>query len=147
MKGWLLDTNVISEWRKPRPDRRVVEFLSGELRSSLYTSIVCLAEIRKGIEDAPQASTRKALVSWLEQALRPYFGRNALDVTEDIVLTAMRMIDQLQKKRRAVSLVDIWIAATARHRQLCVVTRNTTDLVATGVPVLNPWTGERFNWV
>jgi toxin FitB len=145
MTGWLLDTNVISEWRKPKPDRHVVDFLAQQPRSKLFTSSVCFAEIRKGIEMAKDTKAKKLLAVWLEKTPRPYFGEKILALSEDVVLAAITLVDEIGLKRQNASLVDVWIAATAKHHDLTVVTRNTKDLVKTGVPVLNPWTGERFN--
>jgi predicted nucleic acid-binding protein len=145
MTGWLLDTNVISEWRKPKPERRVVDFLIQQPRASIFTSVVCFAEIRKGIELAGETALRHKLVDWLDGSLRPYFGEKTLDVTEDVVLSAIKLVDEIAKKRKSLSLVDVWIAATARVHHLTIVTRNTNDLIKTGIPVFNPWTIERFN--
>jgi toxin FitB len=145
MTGWLLDTNVISEWRKPKPDRHVVDFLAQHPRAKLFTSTVCFAEIRKGIEMAINSEVRKSLTVWLEKTLRPYFGEKILDLSEDVVLMAITVVDEIDARRKNASLVDVWIAATAKHHGLTIVTRDTKDLVKTGVPILNPWTGERFN--
>lgn len=145
MTGWLLDTNVISEWRKPKPDRNVVDFLAQQPRSKLFTSTVCFAEIRKGIEMAKDAKAKKFLAVWLEETLRPYFGEKILALSEDVVLAAITIVDEIGLRRKNASLVDVWIAATATHHDLTVVTRNTKDLVKTGVSVFNPWTGERHN--
>jgi toxin FitB len=145
MMGWLLDTHVISEWRKPKPDRHVVGFLAQQPRSKLFTSTVCFAEIRKGIEMAIDSEIRQSLKGWLEKTLRPYFGEKILDLSEDVVLTAITLVDEIDARRKNASLVDVWIAATAKHHGLTIVTRDTKDLVKTGVPILNPWTGERFN--
>ena len=145
MTGWLLDTNVISEWRKPKPDRNVVDFLAQQPRSKLFTSAVCFAEIRKGIEMAKDLKAKKLLTVWLEETLRSYFGEKILALSEDVVLAAITLVDEIGLRRKDASLVDVWIAATATHHDLTVVTRNTKDLVKTGVSVFNPWTGERHN--
>jgi toxin FitB len=143
--GWLLDTNVMSEWRKPKPERRVVDFLVQQPRALLYTSIVCFAEIRKGIDATDDAALRHALADWLDGSLRPYFGDKSLDLSEDVVLAAIGLVDESARRRKNLSLVDVWIAATAKVHHLTVVTRNTKDMANASIPVLNPWTGERFN--
>ena len=85
--AWLLDTNVISELRKPNPERKVIEFISATPLSELYVSIVSLAEIRYGIELSPDAQKRSALQDWLTFKVRPMLDcQRALSVTEDIVL-------------------------------------------------------------
>jgi predicted nucleic acid-binding protein len=145
VSGWLLDTNVISEWRKPRQNPNVAAFISEQPSISLYTSIVCLAEIRKGAEDAISAAESKIISRWLQQTLRPYFGERALGVDEEIVYRALRIVDAGNRKRQSLSIADAWIAATAQAHGLIIVSRNTKDFVRTAVPVLNPWTGERFN--
>lgn len=145
MTGWLLDTNVISEWRKPRPEPRVIDFLSQQDRTALLTSVICIAEIRKGLEDASDRIVAHSILRWLDEILRPFFGDRLLQLSEDLTLEALRFADDCERRRQRISVADVWIAATACVHGLTVVTRNTKDLVRTGVPVLNPWTGERFN--
>ena len=85
--AWLLDTIVISELRKPNPERRVLEFVSATPLSEFNVSIVSLAEIRYGIEISPDAKKRSALQDWLTFKVRPMFDRQrTLTVTEDILL-------------------------------------------------------------
>lgn len=145
MKGWLLDTNVISEWRKPRPDRRVIQFLEGQRRLLLFTSVVCIAEIRIGIANVTNRGTAEDLRTWLDQALLPYFNDRVLQLQEAIVFEALCMANRLEKVRTSIPLADLLIAATATCHSLQVVTRNTRDFARTGIRVFNPWTGERFN--
>src|SRR5258706_7026883 len=84
---WLLDTNVISELRKPKPEQKVLEFVSSTPLSELYVSIVSLAEIRYGIELSPDAQKRSALHDWLTFKVRPMFDpQRTLAVTEDSLL-------------------------------------------------------------
>lgn len=145
MNGWLLDTNVISEWRKPRPDPGVTEFVAGLPRPRAFTSIVCFAELRRGAQLSKQPELRQLLDTWIEETLRPYFKGQILELTEDIVILALGLMDRGGKSRNGMSQVDAWIAATALHHNLTVMTRNARDIVPTGAPVLDPWTGERCN--
>ena len=73
MTGWLLDTNVLSELRRPKPDAKVVQFISGQPLDLLYISVVTFAEIRFGIELVKEVSRRMELNEWLEHKLRPMF--------------------------------------------------------------------------
>ena len=85
--AWLLDTNVISELRKPNPERKILDFVSVTPLSDLYVSIVSLAEIRYGIELSSDPQKRSALQDWLTVKVRPMFDpQRTLPVTEDIVL-------------------------------------------------------------
>ena len=73
MKGWLLDTNVLSELRRPKPEPKVVAFVTAQPLDRLYVSTVTLAEIRFGIELVGDATKRAELGDWLAHKLRPMF--------------------------------------------------------------------------
>ena len=145
MRGYLIDTNVISEWAKPRPSARVVDFITGSRKLQLFACSVCFAEIRKGAQFVKTGDMRERLLSWLEYDLRVFFDGRVLEVTEDVVLAALDLIEPLARKRQSVHFADSLIAAVAHVHQFTVVTRNAKDFMALNVPVLNPWTGERFN--
>ena len=145
MTGWLIDTNVISEWRKRRPERRVVDFLSQQERIALHTCVIYLAEIRIGAAGASDQALARSIPQWLDETLRPYFGGRILSLSEDVTVKALRIADECDRKRQRISVADVWIAAAAHVHGLTVVTRNLKDFVRTGVPVFNPWTAERFN--
>ncbi|MGH6677346.1 MAG: PIN domain-containing protein, partial [Xanthobacteraceae bacterium] len=83
MRGWLLDTNVLSELRRPRPAPKVVAFIKAQPLDALYVSAVALAEIRFGIELLPDAGRRAELNDWLAHKVRPMFEQRILPVTED----------------------------------------------------------------
>ena len=86
MTGYLLDTNVISELKRARPDDRVSAFIAGEPLDRLYLSVVTFAEIRFGIELLADAGRRSDLKNWLDNKLRPMFDGRVLPITEDILL-------------------------------------------------------------
>ncbi|HET8796556.1 MAG TPA: PIN domain-containing protein, partial [Thermoanaerobaculia bacterium] len=86
MTGWLLDTNVLSELRRPRPHVKVLQFVSAQSLDLLYVSVVTFADIRFGIELLQDASRRMELNDWMTNTLRPMFEERVLDVTEDIML-------------------------------------------------------------
>ena len=86
MTGWLLDTNVLSELRRPRPHAKVLQFVSVQSLDLLHVSVVTFAEIRFGIELLQDAGRRMELNDWLTNTLRPMFDERLLDVTEDIML-------------------------------------------------------------
>jgi toxin FitB len=83
--GWLLDTNVLSELRRPKPDRKVVAFIAAQPLELLYVSAVTLAEIRFGIEVVTDATKRAELNDWLSHKVRPMFEQRVLPVTEEIM--------------------------------------------------------------
>ena len=145
MKGFLVDTNVISEWAKPRPSAKVTDFIFQSERHQLFTCTASFAGIRQGAESAASFELRNRLLKWLENDLRPFFLHRVLEITEDIVLAALNLIVSSSRKRQPVHLADSLIAGVAYVHGLVVVTRNTKDFTPLRVPALNPWTGERFN--
>jgi predicted nucleic acid-binding protein len=137
--GWLLDTNVLSELRRPKPERKVIAFVAAQPLESLFISIVTLAEIRYGIESLPHAARRSELNDWLAHKLRPMFARRALPITEDIMLKWRLLVEAGRKSGHTFSQPDLIIAATGQHHGLTIVSRDTAEYVRAGVAVFNPW--------
>ena len=139
MTGWLLDTNVLSELRRPRPETKVVTFVAAQPLDLLYVSDVTLAEIRFGIELVSEASKRADLSDWLTNKLRPMFDQRILPVSEDIFFKWRLLVERGRKKGLTYSQPDLFIAATALHHGLTVVSRDADEFARVGVSVVNPW--------
>jgi toxin FitB len=139
--AWLLDTNVLSELRRSKPDPKVVAFISSVPAKELYVSSVTLAEIRFGIEMAAQPNDRIILTHWLTHTVRPMFTGRVLEITEDIMLEWRLLVEEGRKSGHTFSQPDLIIAAIAFHHDLTVVTRNRKDFDKARVQVLNPWEG------
>lgn len=139
MNGWLLDTNVLSELRRPKPEPKVVSFVSGQSLDLLYVSVVTFAEIRFGIELVKDLTRRVELGDWLALKLRPLFEDRVLEITEDIMLRWRLLVEEGRKTGHTFAQPDLLIAATALHHGLTVVSRDTAEYEAAKVPVLNPW--------
>ena len=137
--AWLLDTNILSEGRKPRPEPRVTAFYDREPLSQLYFSVVNIAEIRFGIEVQQDPARRAELNDGLTLTLRPTFAGRILPVTEDILLKWRLLMEDGRKSGHTYSHPDLVLAATALHHGLTVVTRDRSDFDEAWVPVLNPW--------
>ena len=137
--AWLLDTNVLSELRRPRPEPRVVAFVADRPLEQLFVSSVTLAEIRFGIELLAEPNRRAELNEWLTHKVRPMFEHRVLQVTEDIMLKWRLLVEVGRKTGHVFSQPDLLIAATAIQHNLTVVTRDRSDFDKSGVPVLNPW--------
>ena len=86
MKGWLLDTNVLSELRRPRPEPEVVAFVSEQPLDTLFISVATLAEIRFGIEKLDDGARRQQILSWLDREMRPLFDGRVLPLSEEVML-------------------------------------------------------------
>ena len=139
MTGWLLDTNVLSELRKPRPEPRVVDFVAGKPLDRLFISVVTLAEIRYGIERVEDAVRRADLHDWLTQRVRPMFGRRVLPISEDVMLKWRLLVEEGRKAGHTFSQPDLIIAATALHHGLAVVSRDTSQYLKARAQVVDPW--------
>jgi len=137
--AWLLDTNVLSELRRPRPEPRVVAFVADRPLEHLFVSSVTLAEIRFGIELVAEPIRRAELNEWLTHKVRPMFEHRVLQITEDIMLKWRLLVEVGRKTGHVFSQPDLIIAATAIQHNLTVVTRDRSDFDRAGVPVLNPW--------
>ena len=131
---YLLDTNVVSELRKPRPHGAVLAWLQGVDDASLYLSVVTLGEIQAGIEVTREQDETKAaeLEQWLELVSISY---NVLPMDA----RTFREWGRLMHRKSDTLLEDAMIAATARQHKLTLVTRNVADFKSLGVPVLNPF--------
>jgi predicted nucleic acid-binding protein len=136
---WLLDTNILAEGRKPRPEPRVLAFYDSQPLNQLYISVVNIAEIRFGIELQEDATRRAELNDWLTMTLRPAFAGRVLAVTEDILVKWRLLMEDGRKTGHTYSHPDLVIAATALHHGLTVVTRDRSDFDKARVPVFNPW--------
>jgi predicted nucleic acid-binding protein len=134
--GFLVDTNVISEGRRPRPDQKVVDFVNAIPRERLFVSVMTIGELRKGAEGKRRQDTAGglALHEWIDVVERG-FGRRILPVDRPIA----RLWGEVSSDRTR-SVVDTLIAATAMVHRLTLITRNTRDIAGTGVAVVNPWT-------
>lgn len=139
MTGWLLDTNVLSELRRPTPDTRVVAFVAAQPLDGLFVSAVTLAEIRFGIELIADLARRAELNDWLNLKVRPMFEQRVLPISEDVMLKWRLLVEEGRKSGHTYSQPDLIIAASALHYGLTVVSRDTGDYARTRVPLFNPW--------
>jgi predicted nucleic acid-binding protein len=134
-KGYLLDTNVVSETRRPRRDARVVAFLAGEAKVDSYLSVLTIGELRKGVEAKrrldPAAAER--IDAWIGR-LEIQYADKTLPVDKPVADMWGRLMAD-----RPRPIVDTMLAATALVHGLTLVTRNTRDVAGTGVNAINPW--------
>ena len=139
MTGWLLDSNILSELRRPKPERKVLAFIATQPLELLYISTVTLAEIRFGIELLPDVAHRSELNEWLAHRVRPMFEQRVLGITEDIMFKWRLLVEEGRKAGHTFSQPDLIIAATAHHHGLTIVSRDTGDYLKARAAVFNPW--------
>lgn len=140
MTGYLLDTNVVSELRRPRPSANVLGFIRKRPAKALFVSVVTMAEIRSGIECLDDASRRADFNDWLAHIVRPMFADRVLAVDEEVMLRWRLLVEVGRKAGRTCAQPDLILAATAAHHGLTVVSRDTIEFEHAGVPVVDPWT-------
>ena len=131
---YLLDTNVVSELRRPRPHGAVLNWIAGIPAEQLFVSAVTVGEIQAGIEITREQDEPKAeeLESWLDKVLVS-FGVLAMDAP------TFREWARLMHRRSDTISEDAMIAATATVHRLTVVTRNVSDFSQFGVELKNPF--------
>ncbi len=139
MTRYLLDTNIVSELVKPKPEPLVSAFIAAHPLHDLYLSEITFAEIRLGIERQAEPLKRSALVSWLNHQLRPMFEGRVVAIGEDVILRWRLMVEAGRKNGHTYSQPDLFIAACAALHGLTVVTRDVDDFERSGVAVFNPW--------
>lgn len=134
--SYLIDTNILSELRRQRPDARVVAWMLSRPRQSLYLSVLSLGEIRKGIEGVTNATFRQTLTDWLEVELPNYFVGRLLGIDAQVANCWGRV---QASAGRTLPAIDGLLAATALQHDLTLVTRNTRDFAGLNLRLINPW--------
>lgn len=140
MRRWLLDTNILSEIRKPKPQPKVIDFVRQQPIETLFVSTVTFAELRYGIEVLDDTERRAELNDWLTLKVRPMFAGRILEVSEDVMFKWRLLVDVGRKQGHTFTQPDLIIAATAIVHGITVVTRDTSDYQLTRASLYNPWT-------
>ena len=137
--NYLLDTCIISELIKKKPEKKVVDWISEIPETSLFLSVFTIGEIHKGIEKLPDGKKKKELHSWVNSDLKERFENRILlfDLTSAIKWGEIQ--GQAELIGKPMSLIDGMISATAIVHDLILVTRNTTDIEYSGATLINPW--------
>ena len=138
--SYMLDTNVLSELVKAKPNPQVLAWFDNTPDEALHVSVLTLGELREGVERLPVGPRREKLRLWLETELPNWFGSRILPVTIEVAdrwgrLTALA--------GRPLAAIDSLIAATALVHGLRVVTHNTRDFALPGIEQIDPWMYER----
>lgn len=140
MSAFLLDTNVISELIKPKPEPKVTTWIDGTDEELLFLSVLTLGEIRKGVVLLPRSARRNSLEAWLSKELPIRFSNRILSVDQEVADRWGNLSGLTSARGVHVGVIDGLLAATAIEHNLTMVTRDTRDVAATGVALFNPWT-------
>ena len=139
---WLLDTNVLSEPIRERPDRSVTRWLSEQPRALMTISLVTVAELQHGVLLTDDAQHAARLSRWVDEDIVSSFENRVLPITLDITIHWLELLRAFMALRQTRAPADLLLAATAHVHTLTLVTRNTRDFANTGITVYNPWTDE-----
>ena len=136
MSDVLLDTNVLSELVRPRPDANVVAFLRAQ--DSPYLSSITFFELTYGAERNPSPVRRPKLIAWIG-GLRDQFAGRVVAIDEEVAEHAGRLRAAAEAQGRPTNTIDALIAACAATKGVPVATRNIRDFEPLGISLINPW--------
>jgi predicted nucleic acid-binding protein len=139
--NFLLDTNVVSEWTKPRPDAGVVAWLAEIDEDRAFISVITLTELRYGIDRLAPGARRRRLDDWLRDELALRFEGRVLALDAAVADVAGMIMARRDALGRAIGTMDAFIAATAEHHALTLVTRDVADFAPSVTKIVCPWTG------
>ena len=147
MRGWLLDTNVVSELARPKPNAQVLDWLRGLSPERTFVSFLTLAEIDQGIEALPDDDPRRNQYGIFRNRIEADFAGRVLSL-EDEVLRLWGVISG--RYRLAVGgkapVIDTMLVATAQYQRLHLATRNVKDVRRHGWSVFDPWSDDPTNF-
>ena len=137
--SFLLDTNVVSEWVKPKPNAGLAQWMESVDEDSLYLSVISLTELRYGIDRMTSGKRQRRLEEWLRYELPVRFEGRILPVDPTVAETCGRIVRRAEVLGRPIEAMDAFLAATAQVHGLTLVTRNVQHFTVLKT-VLNPWT-------
>ena len=136
---YLLDTCVISEIVKLKPNKNVMSWLESQDENSLFLSVLTFGEIEKGIEKAPDKIRKKKLRLWVEEDLKQRFEGRVLPIDFEIVTRWGILQGASEKIGKPMPTIDGLIAVSGLVNNCTVVTRNTSDMEQSTVELFDPW--------
>jgi predicted nucleic acid-binding protein len=137
--SFLLDTNVVSEWTKRKPNTGVVALLATEDEDALFLSVVTLAELRRGVDRLVLGRRRSRLDDWLRSDLPARFAGRLLGIDAATADAWGRLIARRERDGRPMGVMHGWLAATAEVHGLTLVTRDVVDFAGTLQRIVCPW--------
>ena len=137
--NYLLDTCLISELAKSKPNEKVVNWVLSENETRFYISVLTFGELHKGIEKLPESKKKEELKIWIEGDLENRFQNRIIGIDMRVSILWGKIQCFAEKKGKPMPAIDALIAATGIAHDLMVVTRNVADMEQSGVKLFNPW--------
>jgi predicted nucleic acid-binding protein len=135
----LLDTNVLSEVRRPAPEPKVLAWLDAIDEDRAFISVASIAELKRGIALMDAGRRREALAAWLAEDLPARFAGRIVPIDPAIAERWGDLMAQARQSGIGLSVMDGFFAATALAKEFVLATRNTKDFAPLGMPMFNPW--------
>ena len=136
---YLLDTCVISEMIKPKPDKNVISWLEEQNENSLYLSVLTFGEIEKGIEKASNQIRKQKLRLWVEDDLKKRFEGRIIPISFSIAAEWGKIQGKAELLGKPMPTMDGLISVSGLVSQCTVVTRNISDMEQSSAELFNPW--------
>ncbi len=136
---FLLDTNVVSEPVRPRPEPQLLRWLDERPLAELSVSVITFGEIQKGVLQMHPGPRRDVLTRWYEHEVHEQFRDRVLPVDIPVAREWGRLVAESVRTGRTLSVPDGLLLATATIHGLVLVTRNERDCRERGVAIVNPW--------
>ncbi|HPX62252.1 MAG TPA: type II toxin-antitoxin system VapC family toxin [Deltaproteobacteria bacterium] len=136
---YLLDTCLISELVKKKPDEGVVSWLDSSDEHALFLSVLTLGELQKGISKLQDCDRKNDLQLWVEQDLAERFSGRIIDLDLETAIVWGKLQGEAEQHGEKLPVMDSLIAATAIANSLIVVTRNVRGIGRCTAKIINPW--------
>ncbi len=137
--NYLLDTCVLSEYTKRKPNEKVIRWIDSVEETRLFLSVLTIGEIKKGVELLPDSHRKNELRAWFNDDLLKRFEGRLYAIDAEVMLLWGQLYAGLQNSGHPLSVMDSLIAATALYNNAILVTRNENDFLPTKVQLVNPW--------
>jgi predicted nucleic acid-binding protein len=137
--NYLLDTCVLSEFTRRKPDEKVVRWMDAMDEEELFISVITLGEIQRGIEKLPDSHRKTALLTWMNEDLIARFGDRVLPIDVPSMLVWGTLTSRMDASGTPMGVMDSLLAASALSRNMVLVTRNVKDFTGVNLRLVNPW--------
>ena len=137
--NYLLDTCVLSEFTRRKPEQKVVQWVDSIDEDKLFLSVITIGEIQHGIVRLPESHRKTGLLVWLNNELIKRFDQRIIPLDAPMMLLWGNLTAQMESTGQPMAVMDSLIIATALQNNLIVATRNVSDFRPCGVQVIDPW--------
>ena len=137
--NYLLDTCVLSEFTRRRPEEKVVHWMESIDEEKLFISVITIGEIQHGIERLPESHRKTELLVWMNNGLVMRFEQRIIPLDMPAMFLWGSLTARMESTGQSMAVMDSFIVTTALQNNLIIATRNVTDFIPCGAQVINPW--------